>query len=128
MLSESLTCTAGVGGFVSSTSGLSQSTILAQSYLTSVFEWELVLVMNILIGLHQMKTHRQMAALIPEERFAILASFIFFLASQNATGWDQCFHLQADGAPLGLQVSRLIRLGFNQPLCNEHSRHARIND
>ena len=49
-----------------------------------------------------------MAALIPDKRCIILASFIFFLANQNATDhlWDQCCHLQGDGATLvSLRIS-----------------------
>ena len=43
-----------------------------------------------------------MAALTPDERCFISASLIFFLANENETGytWDQCCHLQGDGASL----------------------------
>ena len=43
-----------------------------------------------------------MAALIPDESCFVLASFIFFLGYENGTGhiWDQCCHLQGDGASL----------------------------
>ena len=44
-----------------------------------------------------------MAALIPDERCFVLACFIIFLSYKNGKGhiWDQCCHLQGDGASLG---------------------------
>ena len=53
-----------------------------------------------------------MAALIPDEKCFVLASFIFFLANENGTGYirDQCFRLKGDRASLDTP-SKVFRLG-----------------